>query len=102
MGTVDGSFNFVGDIGSFEGQPALFMIHGTDDYTVPYVNAKAVFDAAKAAGIPASMVTIPGARHVPWTEFYASAEYVDRLLTFMIEQMDLGNAEFPQPSAVVV
>jgi acetyl esterase/lipase len=99
---VDGTFDHTEDVGSFKGQPALFMIHGTDDYTVPYVNAKAVFDRATAAKIPASMVTIKGARHVPWKEFYASAAYMDQFLTFTIEQMDLGNAECPHPSTVIV
>jgi len=101
---VDGPINHVADIGSFKGQPPLFMIHGTDDYTVPYVNGKAVFDAAKAANIPASLVTIEGARHVPWDQFYASSAYMDQFLTFTIQQMDLKNAECPQPkgSALVV
>jgi len=97
---VSGPVNSVGDVGTFNGQPALLMIHGTDDYMVPYVNAIAVFNAAKAANIPASLVTIPGARHVPWKEFYASSSYMDQFLTFMIEQMDLDSAECPHPSAM--
>lgn len=78
------------------------MIHGTEDYTVPYVNAKAVFDQAQAAGIPASMVTIDGARHVPWDEFYANTDNMNQLLDFAFEQMDLGHAECPRRSSMVV
>merc|ERR1712216_1095675 len=54
---IDGDINHVEDIGSRKGQPALFMIHGTEDYTVPYANAKAAFDAAQSAGIASALVT---------------------------------------------
>lgn len=99
---VDSGLTHLLDIDGHEGQPALFMIHGTEDYTVPYVNGKAVFDQAQAAGIPASMVTIPGARHVPWDEFYAEPKYMNQLLDFTFEHMGLENAECPRPSSMLV
>lgn len=100
--SVQGDIDHVNDFDGRQGLPALFMIHGTEDMTVPYVNAKAVFDRAQAAGIASSLLTIENARHVPWDEFYSKPAYMKQLLDFMFEQMDLVNAECPQPSSVLV
>lgn len=99
---VQGDVDHVDDFDGRKGLPALFMIHGTEDMTVPYVNAKAVFDACQASGIPSSLLTIENARHVPWDEFYSKASYGTQFLDFMFDQMDLANAECPQPSSVIV
>lgn len=101
-GEPQGAIDHLSDVDGHKGQPALFIVHGTEDYTVPYVNGKAVFDKAQAAGIPASMVTIYGARHVPWDEFYAEPRYMNQLLDFTFEQLDLENAECPGSGATLV
>lgn len=98
----DGDIDHVGDIGSRADQPALFMIHGTEDYTVPYANAKAVFDAAQSAGVASAMVTLEGARHVPWTEFYAEVDHMDQMLDFLYTNMDLEHSECPHGSSFMV
>ena len=36
---LDTGYDPTDDIGTFEDQPPLIMIHGTRDTTVPYVNA---------------------------------------------------------------
>ena len=72
------------------------MIHGTEDKTVPYVNAQAVFHAAKAVGIPSALVTLEGARHVPWDAFYSDVSNLNQLLDFLFEHMGLEYAECPR------
>ena len=46
------------------------MIHGTDDLVVPYVGGKEVFDQAQRVGLKSSLITIPGAGHVPTGDIY--------------------------------
>ena len=93
---MDGDIDHIGDIRSSEGKPALFMIHGTEDYTVPYANAKAVYSAAQAVGIPSALVTIEGGAHVPWAEFYSNVSNVDQMMDFLYEHMGLASAECPR------
>jgi acetyl esterase/lipase len=98
---VDGK-NHISDLDGSDGQPPVFLIQGTEDYTQPYVDAKTVLDRAQSVGIPASMVTLPGARHVPWEEFYAEPQNMDQLLDFTFEQLDLSSAECPGSNPTMV
>ena len=56
------------DIGTFDNQPPLLMLHGTKDYTVPYVNGKEVFDKAQSVGLTSTLITMEGLAHVPWDQ----------------------------------
>jgi len=96
---IDGPINHIGDFNSSEGKPALFMIHGTEDYTVPYVNGKAVYAAAQAAGIPSALVTIEGAAHVPWDEFYSNVDNMNLMMDFLYKHMGLADAECPNTNS---
>ena len=58
------------DIGTFNNQPPLVMIHGDKDMTVPYVNGKAVFERAQSVGLPSQLITMPGLYHVPWDDIF--------------------------------
>ena len=46
------------------------MVHGTLDLTVPYVNARAVIAQADKVGLMNTLITIPGAKHVPFHELF--------------------------------
>lgn len=75
-------------------QPALLMVHGTEDYTLPFVNAQAVAAAAAAAGIPSKLIAIQGAGHVPFTQLYEGGRF-DEFMAFVVEAMDLSHAQCP-------
>lgn len=46
------------------------MLHGTRDSTVPYYNAKAVYDKAQEEGIPSDMIAYENAGHGPWRKIF--------------------------------
>ena len=90
-------YDFTGDIGTFPGQPPVLLVHGTADLTVPYVNGEAAFKRATAAKIPAKLVTIPGAGHVPYEQLLdAKNPYFDQLLRFVADALDAKSAECPR------
>jgi len=43
--------------------PPFLMLHGTADATVPYPQSVKMRDALQAAGVPATLVTLPGVGH---------------------------------------
>jgi len=100
--SINSDIDHIVDFDSSKGKPALFMIHGTEDTTVPYVNAQAVFTAAQAVGIPSALVTLKGAQHVPWDAFYSNVDNVNQMLDFLFEQMGLADAECPRRQSSVI
>ena len=99
--TVQSDLDFTSDVDGAphpdgSPQPALLMVHGKEDYTVPFANAQAVADAASAAGLRSKMIAIDGAGHVPWDGLYADGRF-DEFMEFVVEAMDLGHAECPRP-----
>ena len=73
------------DIGTFDNQPPLIMLHGTVDTTVPYVNGKAVYDRAQDVGLSSKMITMKGLDHVPWADIFKT--YFDDLTTNLYEKV---------------
>ena len=49
------------------GDPPLFIAHGTEDETVPYVNALLLQLTWNATGVPYVLYTLEGAGHGPWS-----------------------------------
>jgi len=60
---VDTGNDNTDDIGTFEDQPPIILLHGTNDVVVPYANAKAIYDRAQSVGLPSKLITIEGAGH---------------------------------------
>mmetsp|Transcript_79100 Transcript_79100/g.181003 ORF Transcript_79100/g.181003 Transcript_79100/m.181003 type:complete len:309 (+) Transcript_79100:61-987(+) len=98
---LEGDFDYTQDVASMEGTPALAMIHGTEDLTVPYVNGMAMYEAARKAGVESTFVTLEGAGHVPLAEFFASSNATLQLTRFMVQALDLAHAECPHNTVVV-
>ena len=65
---TDEGYDKTDDIGSFEGQPPLIMLHGTSDFIIPYDNGKAAYDRAQSVDLPSTMITMEGLGHVPLDE----------------------------------
>jgi fermentation-respiration switch protein FrsA (DUF1100 family) len=76
-------------------QVPLMLIHGNEDTVVPYVNGKEVFYRAQDVGLPSALVTIPGAKHVPFTEMFLP-KYFGPIMLNIIAGLDLVNAEAPE------
>jgi acetyl esterase/lipase len=91
---VNGTLNKVSDIDRAS-LPPLAMVHGTLDLTVPYANAKAVIEQANKVGLLNTLVTIPGAKHVPFHELFTESTYLPDLMTFLVQAMDLKDAQCP-------
>jgi acetyl esterase/lipase len=51
--------------------PPFLILHGQRDPHVPYEQGVVLFDALAAAGVAATLVTLPHAGHGPWTGFLA-------------------------------
>ena len=49
------------------GDPPLFIAHGTEDQTVPYVNALLLQSTWNNIGVPYVLHTLEGAGHGPWS-----------------------------------
>jgi len=96
--------NHNNEVGARPGQPALLMVHGTNDLTVPYANAKAVFDRAQATGLKSKLIAIPGARHVPFRELFHTGTYFKDFMSFVVDALKLSADECPTPmeTSVVV
>jgi alpha-L-fucosidase 2 len=75
------------------GEPPLFMAHGKLDVDVPYANAVATCEAAKAAGVPCEFHAYADADH------FGLFRYADDLealgLTWLYDALDLANAQNP-------
>lgn len=88
-------YDFTDNVNS-PNQPPLVMVHGTSDLIVPYPNAKALYDRAQEVGLKSKLITIPGAPHVPWYELFTESDYLDQLISFIIDTMDLKDMECPR------
>lgn len=56
------------------GEAPVFIVHGTNDPTVPYSNATDLKARADLVGVPAELHPIVGAGHAPWTEYFTNYE----------------------------
>ena len=81
------------DIGSFEGQPNLVQLHGTDDEMNPYYNGQALVDRAQSVGLSATMIRLEGLGHVPIFEILT--EYFEDLTTSLYQEITKG-AQIPE------
>ena len=52
------------EIGTFEDQPPLILLHGTEDALTPYVWGKAIYERAQSVGLSSTLITMEGAGHV--------------------------------------
>jgi acetyl esterase/lipase len=68
----------------------ILLFHGTADPLVPYVLATRTMDEARAAGIPAFLVTWEGEGHVPYGQH--RQEILDTTTNFLYSAMDLAHA----------
>jgi acetyl esterase/lipase len=50
--------------------PPVFIVHGTEDTTVPYTNSLALTNRCGAVGLPYEFYPIQGAAHGPWSNFW--------------------------------
>eukprot|EP00037_Helgoeca_nana_P015868 m.148749 g.148749 ORF g.148749 m.148749 type:complete len:337 (-) comp23218_c0_seq2:58-1068(-) len=80
----DPSKDYVGNI-TGPPQPPLLMLHGTADLTVPYVNGLEVYTRAKDVGLPALMLTVPDAGHVPFDSLFYNATRLGQFMTFLAD-----------------
>jgi acetyl esterase/lipase len=85
---VNGSWDYTSQIGARSPQPALALIHGTADLTVPYIYALKEVERAAASGIPHTLVTVPGGGHVPFEQLFASKRWMDRLFGFVAQSLE--------------
>lgn len=56
------------------GEVPVCIVHGTNDNTVPYVNATQLKARADLVGVTAELHPIQGAGHAPWTAYFAAYE----------------------------
>ena len=56
------------------GDPPLFIAHGTEDQTVPYINALLLQSTWNNIGVPYVLHTLEGAGHGPWSFTVDDAE----------------------------
>ena len=81
------------DIGAFEDQPPIILLHGTEDRVVPYANGKAIYDRAQKVGLPSKLITIEGAGHSISDRMFN--DHFDELTSTMYQQVTMG-AEGPE------
>jgi acetyl esterase/lipase len=74
------------------GEPPSFLIHGSNDFVVPYQWAVNTVNNAKAAGVPAYLTTYEGEGHVPLGPPGRFQEVVDQTRNFLYSAMDLAHA----------
>jgi len=70
------------------GEAPVFIVHGTADPTVPYVNATQLEARARAVGVPVELHPIQGAGHAPWGAYFQ--DYEVQVFAFFWEQLRLG------------
>ena len=49
--------------------PPFFIIHGTDDHTVPFAQSEKLYDALEKAGCDVTLLALDGADHADWMFF---------------------------------
>ena len=70
------------------GDPPLFIVHGTQDMTVPFQHALDLKAQAELVGVPLSWNPMPGIGHSPWNLFWTN--HFDPCLEFLYEHLELG------------
>jgi acetyl esterase/lipase len=70
------------------GEVPVCIVHGTNDPTVPYVNATRLKARADAVGVPAELHPIQGAGHAPWATYFAN--YEGQVIAFLWEHLRLS------------
>ena len=70
------------------GEVPVFIVHGTNDPTVPYSNATDLKARADAVGVTAELHPIQGAGHAPWAAYFANYEV--QVFAFFWEHLQLG------------
>ena len=81
------------DIGTFEDQPPIILLHGTDDRIVPYENGKAIYDRAQSVGLSSTLITIEGEGH--GIGDVAIDDYFTEITTSLYKQVTQG-AQAPE------
>eukprot|EP01052_Picozoa_sp_SAG31_P057089 SAG31_NODE_16702_length_699_cov_0.936667_1_plen_163_part_10 len=84
---VNGTWDYTSQIGARSPQPALALVHGTADLTVPYIFARREVERAAASGIPHVLVTVPGGGHVPFEQLFASNRWMNQLFGFVAQTL---------------
>ena len=87
------AFDKINDIGTFENQPPLVMIHGTEDFIVPYEFAKMGYDRAQSVGLPSTLITMDGLGHVPYEALLTT--YFPDMMTGLYQLVTKG-AQAPE------
>lgn len=90
---VDDGNDHTDDIGTFEGQPPVILIHGTHDKLTPYANAKLIYERAKLVGLPSAMIRMEGKGHVAWNDVLTT--YFDDMTTNLYDLVTKG-AQVPE------
>jgi acetyl esterase/lipase len=73
--------------GMSAGDPPSLLLHGTNDYLVPYQWAEETVNEARADGLVSWLVTFPGAGHVPYTE--DRTQILDATTNFLYSELAL-------------
>jgi len=78
------------------GLPPFFLIHGTEDKSVPYVQSVNFQAKLQEASVPCEIVTIKGASHrlTDWGKFDAS--YREKMIAWLKQTLSVAP---PQPSS---
>ena len=76
------------------GDPPLFIAHGTEDQTVPFINALLLQSTWNSIGVPYVLHTLEGAGHGPWSFTVDDAEgnpqsLYDLAFDFVVSQQGL-------------
>jgi para-nitrobenzyl esterase len=89
QGAVSLSGGLLGGTAEKSDAPIL-LFHGTADPLVPYGLATRTIDLARAAGIPAFLITWQGEGHVPYAQH--RQQILDTTTNFLYSAMDLAHA----------
>ena len=68
------------------GEAPVCIVHGTNDPTVPYVNATNIHARAQQVGVYSELHPLQGAGHAPWN---LTSTFLPEIVTFLWEQMSL-------------
>jgi acetyl esterase/lipase len=84
---VNGTWDYTSQIGARSPQPALALVHGTADLTVPYIFALKEIERAAMSRVPHTLVTVPGGGHVPFEQLFASKRWMHQLFSFVAQSL---------------
>ncbi len=75
------------------GEPPVIIIHGTEDPTVKFADAKAVMERARKTGVPFEFCPIEGAAHgVSLKQDFEGIALKNRIANFLYQHLDLANS----------